>query len=240
MHFRRQLAHFWIAVGLAAQPLFVTGVVIAGAAIPGYNPVRDALSQLGITSPHPALVGALFVTYGTLMLCVTFALREALRELPSARAMLFCLGCYGVGAILAGAFPYHSTREVVKGVSENALHGVGAWFVFGGVILAIGSFSLDIRRDPRWHLFLIASLAIEAAAFPLALIVAAEVWLPVRGLMQRLMGLAVDAWIFALLLRTRSMLRASTALPARLPGEEAPGQPKAEDQPAEQPRKVNG
>jgi hypothetical membrane protein len=192
-----------LAIGLVAVPLSFAALLAIRAATPGFSSIREPISGLTeVGSPLAWAANLVFLIYGASMLPLAWAVYKALWDVPNIRLTAVLLGLYGIGVMLVGAFPYRSEEQLAGDITTNALHGAGAWSIFGGLILANATLAWSVRRRPEWQRFVVLSLVMDAIAFPVALIVGLEMWLlPIRGLLQRFVGAVMHLWLWLLLWR---------------------------------------
>ncbi len=208
----------------AAPALLVTGWTVAGVRQgPGYDPVRDTISELaGEGATDPWLMGGALVLLGCCYAATAAALHAA--GLPSR----FLLAVGGVATVALVAFP----RPQVGG---SPAHGVVATVAVLALSLWPAGTALRLpRRVPRevaaspagtppWAFRRPVALAVTAALLALFGWSVAEVTGGSRtGLAERVAALAVTLWPLAAVLSARRAHRHWTARPTRPPRPDGP------------------
>jgi hypothetical membrane protein len=146
----------WLALGGVAGPLlFVLAFTVAGLLRPGYSPVDQAISDLGIHEGAWIVNGSLVILGLSLVGFVISFARSIRPRSPMALrvAGAALLAAVGLGYGVAGIVP-----------ETNPLHWqLGAPLVYGGAILGFLLAGLLLRRSPAWRgwaaVTLLASLA---------------------------------------------------------------------------------
>lgn len=193
-------ARWWPLAGVVSPPLFVVVYTLAGFLRPGYSPVHQAVSDLGVGS-NSWLVDVSGVITGLLLIgfAVNFAalLRPVLHQgWRWLIAVLFAL--HGLGLVIAGIFTEAPSTVMIHWL-------VGANLAFFGPVIAFLISGLVLRRATRWRRWGTALLI--GSLLTLALVVI-TFWvfspgtplasLKLGGLMERVVLIEVEAWYVAL------------------------------------------
>lgn len=213
-----------MATAAAAPALLVAGWTVAGARQPpGYDPVRDTISELaGEGATDPWLMGGALVLLGCCYCATAAALHAA--GLPSR----FLLAVGGVATVALIAFP----RPQVGG---SPAHGVVATVAVLALSLWPAGTALRLPRSvprevaaspagrPPWAFRRPVALAVTAVLLALFGWSAAEVTGGSRtGLAERVAALAVTLWPLAAVLSARRAHRHWTARPPDAPRPDTP------------------
>ena len=129
----------WSSV--AAPLLFVLAWSLLGLARPGYSPISQPISGLGV-GPGATLMNAAFVLEGVLQIAGTVG---ALLLMPDVRTSArwsggILLGLSGLGAVLCGLYTWRSF----------APHMIGSALGLAGPALGFFVTGLALRRTDRW------------------------------------------------------------------------------------------
>jgi hypothetical membrane protein len=190
----------WLALGGVAGPvLFVLAFTVAGMLRPGYSPIDQVISDLGIDE-HAWIVNGSLVILGRSLV----GLRSVSRSIRPRSSMALrgasaaLLAAVGLGYAVAGIFP-----------ETNPLHWqLGVFLVYGGATLGFHLAGLLLRRSPAWRgwgtVTLLASLATLVLVGPTFYTFSFYEWTsgpaPVGqygGLMERVLFIEILAWYAA-------------------------------------------
>jgi hypothetical membrane protein len=185
-----------------APILFIGGTVVAGLASPGYDPVRQTISELAAAdAPTRFFMTTIFVLTGLCHLTtVTFA-----RGIGGAGRIAFLLGA--LASLGVAAFPLPSDSGTSVTHNDFAIVGfvlLAAWPLLG----------MRLRPDLPWLIRPVGSIVgtLVLTAFCVLFLV---FWLshssPVVGLLERIAADAESIWpafvVTALFVRTRNPLQ---------------------------------
>ncbi len=190
----------WLALGGVVGPLLFSLAVTAGGIVrPGYSPLHQAVSDLGVGS-NAWLLNVSLVLLGILLVAFAVSFFLSLRPVLSRPWLWVCavlLSCTGLGFADAGIFteaPATLALHWMVGMPLLVLGSVGGFFLTG----------LALRRDPRWRAWSAYSLIASAAT---VVLVAVMFWVftpgsllaPTRlgGLMERALFFEILAWYVA-------------------------------------------
>jgi hypothetical membrane protein len=197
---RRKLTTHWLALaGVVGPLLFVSVFTVAGFLRPGYSPIHQAVSDLGV-GPSGWLVDVCSVINGLLL--IGFAVSVALSVRPVLHpgwrwlsAVLLAL--HGLGLALAGIY--------TEAPPTRSIHILAAFVAFYGPVVAFLILGLGLLRSPQWRGWGISLLVASVATLGLARVMG-WVFTPgtplapmyLGGLMERVVLIEIEAWYVAL------------------------------------------
>ncbi len=193
---RNQAARWLVLIGGVINPIvFVLAYTVAGILRPGYSPIHQAMSDLGV-GPNGSLLDTIAVVHALLLMAfaVGFALlmRQVLTVgwLWSGTALLVLRG---LAQVTTGLF-----TDAPATVRIHSLATIVALLSMIGAFLVIG---LGLRRTSQWRGWGTYSLV---AALVTLVLVAVEFWVftpgtplasaQVGGLMERVLSVEMLAW----------------------------------------------
>ncbi len=184
--------------GVAGPVAFVGGWVVDGLRTPGYDPVRDAISQLAREgAPTRPSMTACFVVFGLLVPLWAPALARVL-DAPALRPTVTVAG---LATLAVALLPL--SREA--GGTQDLLHAVAAGTGYVAMALTPLVAAAGLRRQGRRSAAAVSVLVGAVSAGALAATLVAEA----GGLWQRVGLTVVDAWhvavaLHVLTVRTRA------------------------------------
>jgi hypothetical membrane protein len=191
----------WLALaGVVGPPFFVAVFTLAGFLRPGYSPIHQTVSDLGVGS-NGWLVDVSCVIIGLLLsgFAVGFALslRPELRQGWRWLIAVF-LALHGLGLAIAGIFTEAPTTVAIHWL-------VGANLGLFGPVVAFLVVGLVLRRDTWWRgwgtslliagLLTLVLLAIMVWIFTPGTLLAS---MRLGGLMERVVLIEIEVWYVAL------------------------------------------
>ena len=189
-------AGFAFALLVIAQGIQLTAVVAGGAAYPGYDPVRQHISELGATGaaagPLVSWVGFVPAGLGIAAFCLIAG--WLLRSSRMALTACLLLALSGAGLAGSGVFPcaFECSHTPLTGgaLAHDVVTGVG--YVGGLVGMAVAAVWAR-STSARWLAPLGAACVILSAAGMVALVAEIEF----AGLLQRVMEAAFAVFLLA-------------------------------------------
>lgn len=189
---------------MIAPVLFWVILIVAGLLRPGYNPIRQYGSELGV-GPHAWLMNGAFIAWGLLQICFAWGLEHGVRHgrggwLTAAGPALVALA--GVCMVLVGVF--HASPGAGS-PSAASMHYRAAKWLFRFLIVAFFVLAWRFHTDPRWRSY--APYSVGAGIVALALfafyggspnLFDVAAW---PGLEQRLLLAVTTGWLGVLALR---------------------------------------
>ena len=197
-----RLSRYLAICGMLA-PLATIAFMLVGASVtPGYDYIRNTLSELSaVGAPHPEWMNAGFVSYGILIIGLSFAVRQRLAPRTGTTVVWLMIIIHGVGVILTAVFPYNAAiTEGLHSLKDASHHLVSITacvaFIIGMLIMA-----RMVWAESAWlgvtRLSLVA-IGIVSILFVFTLI---PVFRDIAGLLQRISALAMFIYIEALSIR---------------------------------------
>jgi hypothetical membrane protein len=183
-----------LTCGVVGPPLFVIAFLVEGALRPGYNPLRQTVSELA-AGPQGWQQIANFLVFAVLLLLFAAGLRRATRSVvvPALVALV------SAALVVSGLFvtdPVHSPATTWHGTVHNAA-AIPVFLGLPVLCLAVAALSLR-RRNWGWTVYsTVTAVAMLATSQGLA----SEAY---AGLFQRITIIFGWTWLTILALRTRT------------------------------------
>jgi hypothetical membrane protein len=210
---RGKLTARWLTLaGVVAPLLFVLVYTLAGFLRPGYSPVHQTISDLGVGS-NGWLVDSFCVITGLLLIGFAVGVAALLRPvLPQGWRWLSAvlLALHGLGLTVAGIFTEAPSTVMIHWL-------VGADLAFFGPVVAFLVTGLALRRTTGWRGW---GSALLTASLLTLVVTAILFWvftpgtplasLRLGGLMERVVLSEIEAWYVALGWRLFALAEAST------------------------------
>jgi hypothetical membrane protein len=140
------LATRWLALGAVVGPVLGTLVwIVLGFVRPGYSPISQPVSALGI-GPNGAFMDAAFMLDGLLCMVAVIAVFQGLKNELGTGGRWTCTALLLLspfGLLWVGVFTMNTL----------ALHLVGAQLAFATPILALPIAGFVLRHIPHWRRF---------------------------------------------------------------------------------------
>jgi len=185
----------------------VAVIGIMGAMVPGYDALKQYISELGsVLNPYAPLVNAWWMVYSIPMLAFAYALYRALGKKRYGWVPPVLLGLYFLGnGILTGIFPCDAgcTGASLSNTMHLVVSGTG---IFSSSIAPLVLYAV-IRRDPHWAgmkaQILIAGLLLFAGFGAMSYYEGGAMfngWYGFSGFIQRLNTYIYYAFLFRLAL----------------------------------------
>lgn len=183
----------WAA--LISYAITLVTIVAGGAAYPGYDHVSQYISELGATgAPHARLVGwGGFVGAGILLTVYAIAAWLALPRSTTATIGFALMLLFALGLLFGGVYPCDAGCSSESPSPSQMMHDLwgGAGYVTAPLMLVL--LGVAARRWPGGG-FLFPLGLVAAAVTAVAFVVMVEAG-EYRGLAQRVLEVAVAAWV---------------------------------------------
>ncbi len=203
-----QLSKYLAVCGMLAPLALIAFVLIGASVTPGYSHITDTMSKLASSgTPHPEWMNAGFISYGTLMIGLSFAVRRCLPARTGSTLAWLLIAIHGLIITLAVAFPYD--LSILDGIHspEGILHHLVS--ITSCVAFIIGIMIMDriVSAEPEWRNVTILSffaVSVVCVLFVLSLFPVAR---DIEGLMQRASAFAMIIYIETLSVRCFTLTR---------------------------------
>lgn len=168
------------------------------------DPMKQVMSEYANGS-YGVVMTVAFYSFGLSALALGFRLRTALARRGAGKVVPGLLAVTGIALLLSGAFEVG--RPVVPDTMEEAIHSLASVTAFVLLIVAMLLFSFASARDDAWRSYAWRSWTLSGVAAAAAM---ASPWADATrwsGIVQRILGAAVLAWLILTPLRLRANAR---------------------------------
>jgi uncharacterized protein DUF998 len=191
--------------GLAAPLVYVAAAMAAGLKYPGYDHLRNFISELGASgSPSAAIMNFGFLLYGILVAAFALAIHRGIRPDVGGWLGPAVLACYGLAYVGVALAPCDPGCQPATPSVHHRLHILLSDFIFLTAILGPYTLYPRMRQDPAWQPLALPTLVLPALAWIIGEI--SGVGLS-GALRQRLWLLLLFLWIELLGLRLLALRR---------------------------------
>jgi hypothetical membrane protein len=191
-----QVAHWLVLVGGVINPIaFVLAYTVAGILRPGYSPIHQAISDLGIGS-NGSLMDTIAVVHALLLMAFAVGFALLMRQVLTVGWLWF-----GTALLVLRGLAQVTTAIYTEAPATVAIHSLATIVALVSMISAFIVIGLGLRRNIQWRAWGTYSLV---AALVTLLLVAVEFWAfrpgtplaPARvgGLMERVLSVEMLAW----------------------------------------------
>ncbi|HLH63207.1 MAG TPA: DUF998 domain-containing protein [Ktedonobacteraceae bacterium] len=138
--------------GVTGSVLFVLVFTVDGFLRPGYSPIHQVISDLGI-GQNGWILNTVLVIFGLLFMLFTIGFFQAMRTLVSKRRLLagtLLLLLTGAGAVNDGFFTEYNPVDPAASLHDT-LHNIGFFVAFGALIIALFIIGLQLRMQRTWR-----------------------------------------------------------------------------------------
>lgn len=195
--------------GIVGPITYAIVLAVLGVAWPGYDPVRQYMSELGaVDAPHAFLMNVLgFQLLGISMVALGFGLYRGVKRKGWATVVGVALILLaGASMITVGFSPCDPSCVNISptGIRHAMTATIAATAMTCGILVV----SLRFRRDERWRRYWFFSAVIAVVSLTLSPLPMLSIFEPWAGLLQRLgIGLAL---LWMIIISTRLSVRAQT------------------------------
>ena len=130
---------------------FVLVFTIAGFLRPGYSPIHQVVSDLGV-GQNAWILNTDLVVFGLLFMLFAIGFSQAMRTSIGERrlrAITSLLLLTGAGTVNDGFFTEYTPTDPTSAL-HDALHSLGFVIAFGSLIIALFMIGLQLRKDRVW------------------------------------------------------------------------------------------
>jgi hypothetical protein len=191
--------------GIVGPILFIVVILVFGLLRPGYDPIRQQMSELGeVGAPNAiAFNMAAYFLLGLLMIAFAFGLHRGISEGKGSKLVPILIAVSGVGWI--GASFFRCDPGCVNESVTGRMHDLTGMIAVFPLLIAPLAILPRLKKDNRWQSYRPFSLIMGALAvilfavmFTAAVSPALE---PYRGLIQRLTFFTPLLWIEVMAIR---------------------------------------
>jgi len=190
---RNALVQLCALAGVVGPLLFVLGFTLAGWLTPGYSPLSQSVSSLGVDGAYPWLQNTNFVVFGLLILAFAVGFFHQMREVLSRMGLwtsTFLLVLTGAGLVNDGFFTEGSVTAL-----PGILHAFGFLVIFGSLVTALWVIGSQLRQLSAWRrcgwYTLLTSWVTLGVLFSAAALADS---LQLTGLFQRILVVVAFGW----------------------------------------------
>lgn len=147
------LSRFVALLGVGSPILCVLVFTLAGALRPGYSPIHDVVSDLGV-GPDGWILNTDLVICGLLGISFAIGFYQSMRQVIRRRWLLastFLLVLSGLGVMNEGIFHQPAQGDPAAHL-HMLLHGIGLAVLFYSLIVALLIIGWHLCRIPTWRI----------------------------------------------------------------------------------------
>jgi hypothetical membrane protein len=155
--------------GLAAPLIYVASAITAGFIYPGYDQLKNFISELGASgSPSAGIMNFGFLVYGILVVAFALAIHRGIRPDVGGWLGPAILACYGLAYVGVAMAPCDPGCQAATPSLHHRLHFLLSDFIFLTAILGPYTLYMRMRKDPAWQSLALLTLLLPAAAWLIA------------------------------------------------------------------------
>ena len=190
--------------GIVGPIQFIVVTLVFGLLRPGYDPIRQYLSELGAVGAPNAIAFILpEFLLGLMMIAFAFGLHRGISEGKGSKLVPILIAVSGVGFL--GASINRCDVGCVNVSITGTMHGLFGIFAVPPLLITPLAILPRLKKDNRWQSYRPFSLIMGALAVPLFCVMfTAEVYPPLepyRGLLQRLTFFTPLLWTGVMAIR---------------------------------------
>jgi hypothetical membrane protein len=191
-----QVARWLVLIGGVINPIvFVLAYTVAGILRPGYSPIHQAISDLGV-GPNGSLMDTIAVLHALLLMAFAVGFALLMRQVLTVGWLWF-----GTALLVLRGLAQVTTAIFTDAPSTVRIHSLATIVALVSMVSAFIVIGLGLRRDLKWRGWGTYSLV---AAVVTLMLVAVEFWVftpgttlasaQVGGLMERVLSVEMLAW----------------------------------------------
>ena len=191
-----QAARWLVLIGGVINPIvFVLAYTVAGILRPGYSPIHQAISDLGV-GPNGSLMDTVAVLHALLLIAFAVGFALSMRQVLTVGWLWF-----GTVLLVVRGLAQVTTAIFTDAPSTVRIHSLATIVALASMISAFIVIGLGLRRNSQWRGWGTYSLV---AALVTLVLVAIEFWVftpgtplasaQVGGLLERVLSVEMLAW----------------------------------------------
>ena len=194
--------------GIVGPVQFIVVILVFGLLQPGYDPIRQYMSELGAVGAPNAIVFIMAeFLLGLMMIAFAFGLHRGISEGKGSKLAPILLVVSGIGWI--GGSIFRCDVGCVNESVTGTMHGLIGMFAVFPLLIAPLAILPRLNKDNRWQSYRPFSLIMGALAVPFFCVMfTAELspaLEPYRGLLQRLTFFTPLLWTVVMAIRLLSL-----------------------------------
>jgi hypothetical membrane protein len=200
---RSRLIRLFLAVGALSAPLAVLVITIDGFLRPGYSPISQVVSDLGV-GQHAWILNTVLVVFGPLCMLFALGFSQTMRTSIGRRRLVAStslLVLTGAGFVNDGLFTEYNPADP-QAALHNTLHILGFFVAFSSLALALLLIGLHLRKDRVWRRYgwysFSSSLVMVLLIITLLLMIlpdaSPESGMQIIGLAERMLLVVACSW----------------------------------------------
>ncbi len=196
-----RLSKFILFCGIFAPAMMMTIIIVLGYITPGYNPLREMVSQMGTPDRLYAIVlNSGYIVYGVLMGAAAYVIFQRIK-IVTTKKLAILLGLHALGMTLLGVFP---DSAVPFNMNQHLLHDGASVIAYVPLLVSTIIFPQIPLRGTALKVAAIVGLVATMINLPMPFLNILNIFRPIAGLLQRLLFAFIFSWlsyIFLLLYR---------------------------------------
>jgi hypothetical membrane protein len=153
--------------GILAPFVYITAVIAASVKSPGFDHLKNFISELGATgAPGADLMNFVgFLPYGVLILAFALALHQGIRPDIGGWLGPGVLGLYGLAYVALAVSPCDPGCQAATPSLHHRMHFLLGDLIFLAAVLAPFTLYARMAKDPGWRSLAVATLVLPGMAW---------------------------------------------------------------------------